>query len=66
MCVMICGFVCVCVHMSDCSTCTGMSLSVFSLLECLQEGDDQICVQALLYTCTQYPLVDIRRKHSRT
>lgn len=41
----------------------GMSLSVF-LLECLQKAK-LICVQGLLCTCTQHPLVDRRQKHPK-
>lgn len=62
MCGMICGFVCV--PVSDCRRMYG---DVFvSRLECLQEGNDQIRVQGLLYTCTQCPLVGLRRKHHMT
>lgn len=56
------GFVCV--HVSDCRH---VSRDVFvrvSFLECLQEGKLRF-VQNLLYTCTQYPLVGVRRRHPK-
>lgn len=53
------------VHVSDYRHFVGMSLSVFFCLSVCRMEMFRLGF-SLLYTCTQYPLVDIKRKHPQT